>query len=166
MKKKTAIHVEPASKVANPILDAAMVSPALRSDSCDRASHSAADSDVENTAGNNNGAALDEQTPLLARDSDPPHDVGATKAVRRKVIGMCALFLFIVELSVYIVGPPMQQIMEDIICYQHYPDHILKIPSEQDRRCKGYEVQKTLAMVRSWALSLDMLIRKCLCTHS
>ena len=107
------------------------------------------------------GAAGSEATPLL-HNTDLPPDVAPDKAFRRKVVAMCVLAVFIVEVSVFIMDPPAQQIMESIICRDHYPDHLLSLPSVEDDRCKGKDVQKTLAMVRSWSLSAEMAVRECL----
>lgn len=107
----------------------------------------------------------DETTSLLQsndlQNNDLPADIAPSKAFRRLVVAMCVLFLFIVEVSQYILNPPMEQIMEDVICRRYHPDHTIAMPQLHDSRCKDTEVQKTLAMVRSWSTSLDMLLRKC-----
>lgn len=107
-------------------------------------------------------AAAAEATPLLLRNTDLPPGVAPDRAFRRMVVAMCVLFLFIVEVSVFIMEPPTQQIMEDIICRDRYPDHVLRVPGREDDRCKGTEVQQTLAMVRSWSTSAEMAVRECL----
>ncbi|KAF4587170.1 MFS transporter [Ophiocordyceps camponoti-floridani] len=53
--------------------------------------------------------------------------------------------------------PSTLEIVEDIICRGHFPDHKLRMPVV-DGRCKDAAVQKTLAMIRSWSMSADMLI--------
>ncbi|KAL6825282.1 major facilitator superfamily domain-containing protein [Trichoderma camerunense] len=95
----------------------------------------------------------DEGTALL-HDADLPADIAPSKSFRRFVLGMCVLFLFIIEVSQYILTPAMQQIMEDVICRRYHPDHALSV---HDNRCKETDVQKTLAMVRSWSMSGEML---------
>jgi hypothetical protein len=102
----------------------------------------------------------DESTSLL-QNNDLPADIAPSKGFRRLVVGMCVLFLFIIEVSQYILNPPMEQIMEDVICRHYHPDHMIAMPQLRDNRCKDTEIQKTLAMVRSWSTSLDMLLRKC-----
>lgn len=106
-----------------------------------------------------NDYEADEGTALL-QNSDLPPDIAPSKSFRNFVIGMCVLFLFLVEVSQYILNPPMEQIMEDVICRRFHPDHTLAMPNVHDGRCKDTDVQKTLAMVRSWGMSGDMLIRK------
>ncbi|RFU76030.1 cop9 signalosome complex subunit 2 [Trichoderma arundinaceum] len=98
----------------------------------------------------------DEETALL-QNTDLPPDIAPSKAFRRLVLGMCVLFLFIVEVSQYILTPPTEQIMEDVICRRYHPDHALVMPRIHDSRCKETDVQKTLAMVRSWSMSGEMM---------
>ncbi|RDA95411.1 hypothetical protein CP533_3437 [Ophiocordyceps camponoti-saundersi (nom. inval.)] len=97
---------------------------------------------------------LPEETPLLNTTNDHPT---ANASLRRHVIAMCVVFLIIVELSSSVMEPSQLQIMEDIICRGHFPDHQLRMPTV-DGRCKSNGVQKTLAMIRSWSMSADMLI--------
>lgn len=101
------------------------------------------------------------ETTSLLQNNNLPADVAPSKAFRRLVVAMCVLFLFIIEVSQYILNPPMEQIMEDVICRRYHPDHAIAMPQLHDSRCKDTEIQKTLAMVRSWSTSLDMLLRKC-----
>ena len=102
-----------------------------------------------------------ESSPLL-RPAEVPSVVAAPDRSRQHlVVAMCTVFLFIVEVSVFITEPPTQQIMEDIICRDRYPDHVLRAPA-RDPRCKNTDVQQTLAMVRSWSASAEMLVRTCL----
>ncbi|KAL6872146.1 major facilitator superfamily domain-containing protein [Trichoderma novae-zelandiae] len=99
----------------------------------------------------------DEATALLQTSSPPADAVAPSKPFRRFVLGMCVLFLFIIEASQFILTPAMEQIMEDIICRDYHPDHALAVPGAHDNRCKETDVQKRLAMVRSWSMSLEML---------
>ncbi|XP_044721311.1 major facilitator superfamily domain-containing protein [Hirsutella rhossiliensis] len=98
-----------------------------------------------------NGIYTSEQAPLL-HVTDP--GTAADRSLRRRVIGMCAVFLFVIEASQVMMEPPTQEIMESIICRNHYPDHRVR----NDERCKNTDVQKTLAMVRSWCMSAEMII--------
>ncbi|KAL7784356.1 COP9 signalosome complex subunit 2 [Trichoderma ceciliae] len=117
-------------------------------------------SDIEANADNRriaeDGDEADEATALL-QNTDLPADIAPSKAFRRFVIGMCVLFVFIIEVSQYILTPPLEQIMEDVICRRYHPDHVLVMPRIHDDRCKETDVQKTLAMVRSWSMSGEML---------
>ncbi|KAK7433333.1 hypothetical protein QQZ08_000272 [Neonectria magnoliae] len=116
--------------------------------------------DVESDSGNYTQAASSEEAPLLddfpVLPNDLPADIIPPKSFRFRVLLMCIVFLFIVEVSQFIMEPPLQKIMEDIICHKYYPDHSLREPSILDRRCKNDEVQRTLAMVRGWSLSFEM----------
>lgn len=98
-----------------------------------------------------------ESAPLLR--TDPPSDAGPDRALRRLVVAMCLVFLFIVEVSAF-MEPPTQEIMEAIICRSHFPGHALRGGAD-DARCKSTGVQKTLAMVRSWTVSAEMVVREC-----
>lgn len=110
------------------------------------------------------GDASAEETPLL--NTDLPPDVVPDRSFQHLVVSMCVLFLFIVEVSTFIMQPPLQQVMEDRICGEIFPDHELGIVSETDSRCKDNRVQKELAMLRSWEVSAEMFVRKfCACTR-
>lgn len=112
--------------------------------------------DIESDAGSIMSSP-NEDTPLLS--TDLPAEIVPDKSFQRLVIGMVALFLFIIEISQYIMEPAKMAIMEDIICRNQFPDHSLSMPSVQDHRCKDKEVQKTLAMVRSWIATSEMFFR-------
>ncbi|KAH7013715.1 COP9 signalosome complex subunit 2 [Ilyonectria destructans] len=116
----------------------------------------AVDSDVESEGADLLHADSTEHSPLLRNDLPP--DIVPAKSFRNRVLLMCVLSLFIVEVSQFIMEPPLQKIMEDIICRDYYPDHVLRVPRIQDNRCKNNEVQKTLAMVRGWILAFEMAI--------
>lgn len=107
-----------------------------------------------------NDYEADETTALLQAPCPLDEVVTPSKPFRRFVLGMCVLFLFIIEASQYILTPAMEQIMEDIICRHYHPDHALAVPGAHDNRCKETDVQKRLAMVRSWSMSLEMMFRK------
>lgn len=104
--------------------------------------------------------SADEESPLL--NTDLPPEVAPDNSFQGLVVTMCILFLFIVEVSQYIMEPPMQQLMEDIICRDRYPDHQLGLMAkkEKDPRCKKIDVQEELAMVRAWATAAEMFVRK------
>ncbi|KAG8406750.1 hypothetical protein J3458_021081 [Metarhizium acridum] len=102
------------------------------------------------------GHVSTEESPLLNTDL-PPHVV-PDKSFQHLVLSMCVLFLFIVEVSIFIMQPPLQQVMEDRICGEIYPDHPLGFMSETDGRCKDNRVQTELAMLRSWEVSAEMFV--------
>ncbi|KAH7166369.1 major facilitator superfamily domain-containing protein [Dactylonectria macrodidyma] len=80
------------------------------------------------------------------------------KSTQRYVILMCVQFLFIVEFSMFIMEPPLQQIMEDFVCHARYSDHRTGVTQTPDERCKDADVQGTLAMARSWMMWVGMLV--------
>lgn len=112
-----------------------------------------------------------EQTPLLATATNNDTDANSSsspppsKAFRYKVTLLCALFIFIVDLAVFLMEPPSQEILEDIICRMHYPDHRLASFSggsggdDLDKRCKDPDVQKMMAAVKSLTTIPQLLIR-------
>ncbi|KAF4472443.1 hypothetical protein FALBO_675 [Fusarium albosuccineum] len=114
-----------------------------------------ADADVESNHGSEHGGQT-EESPLLPNDL--PADLVPSKAFQRRVLLMCILSLFIVEVAEYITEPPLKKILEDIICRGYYPDHLLNVPMIQDNRCKSTHVQKTLAMVQGWNLAFTMAV--------
>lgn len=121
---------------------------------------SAGDVDIESDRGHDSEYTPTEQSPLLPNDPTPQPQIVPSKSFQRKVMGMCILMLFIVEVSQFIMEPPLQKIMEDIICRDYYPNHALRMPRIQDHQCKNTDVQKTLAMVRGWLMAVEMATRK------
>ncbi|KAK2601809.1 hypothetical protein QQS21_004592 [Conoideocrella luteorostrata] len=115
----------------------------------------AASRDVEREADDYFGDVFNEDTPLL--NTDLPADVVPSKSFQHLVVSMCVLFLFIVEVSQFMMAPPMAQVMEDRICGEIYPDHELGAVANPDDRCKDKVVQKELAMLRSWEITCEML---------
>ncbi|KJK81302.1 hypothetical protein H634G_03321 [Metarhizium anisopliae BRIP 53293] len=111
---------------------------------------------VEREAEDYFGHVSTEESPLL--NTDLPPDVVPDKAIQHLVLSMCVLFAFIVEVSVFIMQPPLQQVMEDRICGEIYPDHPVGIMSKTDDRCKDNRVQTELAMLRSWEISAEMFV--------
>lgn len=114
--------------------------------------------DGNNQASTDIDAHATEGTPLLA--TDLPKEVLPSAAVKYKVILMCAIFLFIVDVGAFVMDPPTQQLMEDIICRDHFPDHPIGKDGVGDGRCKMAEIQKTLAALKSMCMFAQMLCRK------
>ncbi|KAF7552330.1 hypothetical protein G7Z17_g4416 [Cylindrodendrum hubeiense] len=124
----------------------------------DRKSLSDAD-DESISEGRHDGPVGDdagEETRFLPMDIAP--DIVPQKSNQRYVILMCVQFLFIIEFSMFIMEPPLQEIMEDFVCHTVYPDHRTGVPQEPDTRCKNPDVQGTLAMARSWMMWVGMLV--------
>ncbi|KHO01274.1 MFS transporter [Metarhizium album ARSEF 1941] len=102
------------------------------------------------------GVVPTEESPLL--HTDLPPDVVPDKPFQHLVLSVCVLFLFVVEVSMFVMQPPLQQVMEDRVCGEIYPDHLVGTMSETDDRCKDNTVQKELAMLRSWEVSAEMFV--------
>ncbi|GKT42536.1 efflux pump ustT [Colletotrichum spaethianum] len=99
----------------------------------------------------------EEETPLLAHDL--PQTIAPTRAYQIKVIGLAMTFIILIEIGVYLQVPPSYQLMEEIICRKHYPDHIIS-QDDDDDLCKAALVQGELAMVKGWQASFDCIARK------
>ncbi|KAK5990617.1 Efflux pump ustT-like protein [Cladobotryum mycophilum] len=101
----------------------------------------------------------DEESLLLDnRDEEgQPVEVVAPESLRRLVISLSIVMLLLLNLNGTVSLAPLQMIMEDIICRKYYPENILSIPGNRDELCKTANVQKTLAMVRSWVGFSDLL---------
>ncbi|CAH0019952.1 unnamed protein product [Clonostachys rhizophaga] len=96
---------------------------------------------------------VDETSRLLppaAQDAGAAAVPAPSRAFQLRVQLMCAVFLFIIDVSVFIIDPPTQQILEDIICRDRYggnPSVLLaKGPGSP---CKSPDVQSKLAMFTS-----------------
>lgn len=100
-----------------------------------------------------------EAQPLL--DTDLPMEFVPDKWFQRRVMTAASALLAIIIVSQAISVPALQEIMEDVICRDIYPDHPLKAFEIIDKRCKDPAVQNTLAMVKSWSASCELLVRTC-----
>ncbi|KAM0463489.1 hypothetical protein ACHAO4_000204 [Trichoderma viride] len=123
----------------------------IRKRSLDRDGAHDSDSDGE--------ADGDEDLPLY--EGDPLASPAVPKAPStspRYVVIMCSLFIFMVELSMYVTDPALQMIMEDVACHDHFPDHKIGDFKAEDARCKDAAVQGTLAMSRSWMMWATMFV--------
>ncbi len=108
--------------------------------------------------------ALDagEESPLL-----PPHTAeedsyidqeSAQKLDRQNVLILVAVVIFIIGFFAGTFTPPVNQIMEDILCRQYHPDVYGSVqPDDPDSICKSQDVQKQLAMLRGWAATFDCI---------
>ncbi|KAM0245081.1 hypothetical protein ACHAQJ_010660 [Trichoderma viride] len=128
----------------------------IRKRSLDRDGDSAIDTDSD-------GELVDGEEHLPLHESDPMGEPAAAaprsaSTSPRYVVAMCAMFIFMVELSMYVTDPAMQMIMEDVACHDHYPDHKIGVNLGEDSRCKNADVQGTLAMSRSWMMWAQMLV--------
>lgn len=86
--------------------------------------------------------------------------------MKYKVILMCAIFLFIIDVGAFIMDPPTQQLMEDIICRNRFPDHAIGKDGVGDARCKTPEIQKTLAALKSMNMFAQTFCRECVSSLS
>lgn len=99
----------------------------------------------------------DEETPLLAHDLPPA--LAPSKTYQIKVIVLAMSFILLLEIGAYLQIPPSYQLMEDIICRKHYPDHIIS-QKDEDNVCKTALIQGELAMIKGWQASFDCVARE------
>lgn len=128
----------------------------IRKRSLDRDGGAAHDSDSDGDGEGDEDLPLYEGDPLASPAAVPQ----AAAVSARYVVIMCSLFIFMVELSMYVTDPALQMIMEDVACHDHYPDHKIGDFSGEDTRCKNADVQGTLAMSRSWMMWAAMFVRE------
>ncbi|KAI7759565.1 hypothetical protein LZL87_013510 [Fusarium oxysporum] len=103
------------------------------------------------------GDAATEHSPLLATDIS--RDVVVPdQTFKRLVVGMCALFLFIVEVSTFLMQPPLQQLLETRLCAEILPDLGPRTIPDMEDRCKSSRVQVELARLRSWEVAGAMFV--------
>ncbi|KAG5927132.1 hypothetical protein E4U42_002543 [Claviceps africana] len=114
------------------------------------------DQDAHSGTDDCRGGVSQDEEPLI--NTDPPLSSVPSKGFQRLVVGMCLVFLFIVEVSQLLITPALQQVLEDRLCGEVYPDHELGRPEHLDDRCKEKSVQKELAILRSWEVSAEMFV--------
>jgi hypothetical protein len=125
----------------------------IRKRSLDGGAH---DSDSDGEADGDEDLPLYEGDPLASPMAVPK----APSTSPRYVVIMCSLFIFMVELSMYVTDPALQMIMEDVACHDHFPDHKIGDFKTEDARCKDAGVQGTLAMSRSWMMWASLFVRE------
>lgn len=106
---------------------------------------------------------IDETSPLLppaAQDGDAQATSAPSRAFQLRVQLMCAVFLFIIDVSVFIIDPPTQEILEDIICRERYGDPSVLLTKGTGSPCKSPDVQSKLAMFTSVQALTGTLCRK------
>ena len=110
--------------------------------------------------------ALDasEESPLLPpqtpdTDEDRYTDQeSAQKLERQNVLILVGVIIFLIGTFAGTFTPPINQIMEDILCRQYHPDVYGSVkPDDPDSICKSQDVQQQLAMLRGWAATFDCI---------
>ncbi len=105
-----------------------------------------------------------EDVPLLgpAQDSatgeavEGVEDTGTLYLQNVVIIGFAILFLL--ELGAGSVTPPINEIIEDVLCRKYHPDLYGAFASgDPESICKGKDVQRKLAMIRGWAAAFDCI---------
>ncbi|KAK3362593.1 major facilitator superfamily domain-containing protein [Lasiosphaeria hispida] len=113
--------------------------------------------------GRSNGEApptAAEETPLLAPDpnlapsSDPVELERRRELLRPRVLILCFVIVFLLELGIGMTAPPTISVMERIVC-QQMRGHNTGLPDDCD--LKADPVQDYLAMLRGWAITFDAI---------
>ncbi|KAK1758674.1 major facilitator superfamily domain-containing protein [Echria macrotheca] len=104
----------------------------------------------------------EEQTPLLNDDRSrlEVHLRIRREQLRLRVTVLAFLVIFVLELGVGMSGPPVNEIMEGIICRQMHPKLDTNPAWGQggpDDPCKNQDVQSYLAMLRGWTSTFEAI---------
>jgi hypothetical protein len=104
------------------------------------------------TATGSDGASA--ETPLLGTPDQRSGKL--TDLYRQKIQLLIYAYIFIIILGNSLLVPPMNAIMENIICRNAYPEvsHNLM---DGDPRCKDPKVQGTLAMIMGWGATFECI---------
>ncbi|KAM4066384.1 major facilitator superfamily protein [Hirsutella rhossiliensis] len=110
-----------------------------------------------NKPGAENNPLLSTTTPSDADDYDSSDAYAAEKHVlprRITVVIPCLLLLVAMEIGGTLVGVPMNQIQEGILCRQRYPN---VLDTSTDARCKSSNVQSALSSLQGWELTFSLI---------
>ncbi|KAF5130009.1 Efflux pump ustT [Metarhizium anisopliae] len=102
-----------------------------------------------------------EQQPLIKTDSHSDNDDAqalaphGSKSVFRPSSAVTACFALniLLEVGLYLIAIPMNQVLEDIICHNVSP----AAPGASDARCKDTAVQSELSFIRGWQVTFDTI---------
>jgi hypothetical protein len=111
----------------------------------------------------------DETTPLLAMThvsddpiSGPDHGLYNRPTCSERVTvkpavwgAVFVIFIILLEFGAYLIVLPLNQILEHIICHNHYP--MVDFGSEGREMCKDMDVQGELALLRGWQTTLEFI---------
>ncbi|KAK2052489.1 ATP synthase F0 [Colletotrichum caudatum] len=100
------------------------------------------------------GTRPGEDEPLLGHDLPPT--VAPTGSHQARVIGMAMTFIIIIEIGLHLQIPASLQLMEEIICREHYSD-LIRSEGVHDNVCKSALVQGELAMIKGWQASFNSI---------
>ena len=119
-------------------------------------------------------ASSDPTTTLITHNATTIKNKPLRAALRPRVILLSLVLVFLLELSIGMSIPPMNAVMESIICRQAHPDVFVPPPPPppslgqaavaggggglvltDDPRCKGPDVQGYLAVLRGWQATFE-----------
>ena len=96
-----------------------------------------------------------EDTPLL-----PPPSPSPPKQPPRvfRVVFLCVLSIFLIEIGDFMQRAPWTRILEDIVCRSHFGTHSRRWePEIPEQECKVAPVQAQVAMLKGWDLSFSCI---------
>ncbi|KAK3940612.1 major facilitator superfamily domain-containing protein [Diplogelasinospora grovesii] len=98
-----------------------------------------------------------EQSSLLreATEGSPPEDLRAL--VRPKVVILSFVLICLAELGQGMWMPPLNALLESIICRKLHPGAAASGVLAEDSMCKNPDVQSYLAMLRGWATTFKCI---------
>ncbi|KAH8879335.1 MFS general substrate transporter [Thozetella sp. PMI_491] len=120
------------------------------------------DADAEPASAREPPRALDaavqtsEETPLLAGAADEP-DEDPRALYRQNVIILVFAILFMLELGATTFTPPLNEIIEDVLCRSYHPEAYGSLADQRDEICRSDDVQDSLAMIRGWSAAFDCI---------
>lgn len=100
-----------------------------------------------------------EQQPLIQTDSHSNNDDalaphGSKSAFRpSSAVTACFALNILLEIGLYLIAIPMNQVLEGIICHNVSP----AAPGPSDARCKDTTVQSELSFIRGWQVTFDTI---------
>ncbi|EXV03955.1 MFS transporter [Metarhizium robertsii] len=102
-----------------------------------------------------------EQQPLIKTDSHSNNDDaqaqaphGSKSAFRpSSAVTACFALNILLEVGLYLIAIPMNQVLEGIICHNVSP----AAPGPSDARCKDTTVQSELSFIRGWQVTFDTI---------
>lgn len=101
------------------------------------------------------------EVPLLSEWRDGPHsddEPGSLYGYRQNVVILCLAIVLLISLGAGVLTPPLNALLEDIICRQYHPE-VAVGPGvlSNDPMCKYPDVQGRLAIIRGWATTFDCI---------
>jgi hypothetical protein len=99
------------------------------------------------------GQHIEDETSPLLEPTVTPTTLTWRSLLGRYTVVLCIVLVLILEIGVFLSFAPINKLVEELICRQHFPD--LEDPS--DPRCKSTSVQSYFALLNGWNGTLDCI---------